>query len=561
MQTQIEVPLSKLKPDPVNVRKTDMEPSKGFVASIREQGVLEALTVRKNGEGFLVTNGGKRLKALNLLVHEKAIKPDHPVPCIVREGDDKAARDVSLTVNLMREDMHPVDEFEAFADLLKDGMTPDSIGKKYGMTKREVAQVLALGNLAPAIREAWREEKIEEDAARAFTLEPDAKKQAALYEKLRKNHGLNDWTVRKHICGEDQKKSGMIAFVGVEAYRAAGGATAQDLFAEKQDKEAVVTDLPLLKKLYDKKLADKVAELRAEGWKWVEYQSDLGYNAQWWPAKGKNNVKADDREKYGVMIHIGFHGEVEFKYGVQKPAAQAAAKKSKAKGGASEAAISAALAGRLSNQITRSAAQVLETDPQLALAAIAAALTCFEGPVCITKQTSSATLTDDDDDGFEDGRDFDKQLALFRKKSIPELAKVLAQLAATSLDLGGSTQSNMPLADDRQEDRALLEALDAKKLNAQLRANFDAEDYFKGLTAQVARDAITACDPKYPFTGKEKKSDLAKAAADLVRKSNAGGKAGWLPTEMRTKAYDGPKTKAASAAKPAKKVAKKAKSK
>ena len=40
------------------------------------------------------------------------------------------------------------------------------------------------------------------------------------------------------------------------------------------------------------------------------------------------------------------------------------------------------------------------------------------------------------------------------------------------------------------------------------------------------KEAIALCDPKQPITGKEKKSDLAKLAADLVKKSNAGGKAG-----------------------------------
>ena len=95
MQTQTEVPLSQLKSDPANVRKTDLEPTKGFVASIREQGVLEALTVRPNGEGYLVTNGGKRLAALNVLLKDKSIAPDHPVPCVVREIDDKAARNIS----------------------------------------------------------------------------------------------------------------------------------------------------------------------------------------------------------------------------------------------------------------------------------------------------------------------------------------------------------------------------------------------------------------------------------------------------------------------------------
>ncbi len=560
MQQQIEVSISQLKIDPANVRKTDTAPTEQFVASIREQGVLEPLTVRPNGNGYLVTNGGKRLAALAVLVKDKTLAADTVVPCIIRELDEKDARNISLAVNYMREGMHPCDEYEAFAGLLADGMSAESIGRKYGLTKRQVGQVLALGNLAPEIRAAWRDEKIEEDAAQAFTLEPDQKKQAALFASLRKNHGLNEWTVKKHIIGEDQKKSGMIAFVGIEAYTKAGGTTTTDLFSDKKDAEVIATDLQLIKKLYDQKLKDKLTKLEKEGWKWAAFASDMGQNAQWWDAKGKSAVKAEDRGKYGAMIVIDYHGAVEIKYGVVKPTEKAAAdkKKATAAGKPAEAGISAALAGRLSQQITRSAATVLMTDSHLALAAIAAALTCHEGPICIDRRDGTSGL-DDDDNGKVELLYFDSQLAMFRKMSGPHLEKVLARLAATSLNMGGHVQHALPLADELTEDRALLDALDAKKLNAQLRANFDAADYFTGLTAQVCKDAIALCDPKQPITGKEKKSELATLAADLVKKSNAGGKAGWLPPEMRTKAYDGPKAKAATPAKTKKAAKKKAK--
>ena len=152
---------------------------------------------------------------------------------------------------------------------------------------------------------------------------------------------------------------------------------------------------------------------------------------------------------------------------------------------------------------------------------------------------------------------FDKALALMRKKDVPQLHAILAGFAASSLKLGSFNQSSLPLAEGNDDDRALLEALDQKKINAQLREHFDAADYFAGVTAQACKDAIAACDPKQPITGKEKKSELAKLATDLVKKSNAGGKAGWLPIEMRLKSYDGPALKPAKATAPAKKAAKK----
>jgi ParB family chromosome partitioning protein len=535
MQTQIEVPLSKLKPDPANVRKTDTAPTEQFISSIREEGVLEALTVRKNGDGYLVTNGGKRLAALKSLVKEGAIMADATVTCVLREGDDKAARNISLAVNYMREAMHPVDEYEAFAALSKDGMTPEDIRKKYGLTKREVEQVLALGQLAPEVRAGWRDGKLEDDAAQAFTLEPDQKRQAELLAQLHKRHGLNAYTVKKAIIGDDQHLSGMIDFVGMDAYKAGGGSTTQDLFAEGKNPADVVTDLKLLKQLYDEKLKKKFDYLKAEGWKWVEYQSDMPQAARWWTAKGKNSVKAEDRGKFGVIIAIDYHGQVEIKYGVQKPAEEKAAAnmKAAAKDGITAVTLSAALCERISLQMTKAAAEVLKTDSNLALAIVAAALTSHDSPVNL------------DGAGMGPGK-FAVQLPLMQKKSVAELHKVLADIASHAVSIGAASQDSLPLGKNRPNDRALLEALDAKKLSAALRANFDAANYFAGVTAQVCKDAIALCDRKQPITGKEKKSELAKLAADLVKKSNAGGKSGYLPPEMRTRDYDGPALKAAA---------------
>jgi len=548
MQTQ-QIPLSQLKPDPANVRRTGLKPTEQFLASVREEGILEPLSVRPNGGSYLVTNGGKRLAALAILVKDKTIPADHPVPCVVRDGDEKAARNISLAVNYHREGMHPVDEFEAFAEMQKDGMSASDIQRKYGLTKREVDQVLALGGLAPIIREAWRKDEIDEEAARAFTLEADQKRQSELFGKLRKSRGLNHWTVRSAIVGEDRHLPGMVQFVGLDAYKAAGGTAAMDLFSGDKEPSEAITDIQLMKKLYDEKLQAKIAELKAEGWKWVEFERDLGHSAQFWEAMGKKAVKAEERANYGVIVSIDYQGRVEFRYGVQKPVQKRAEdRKEASKGGnTSSSAISAALAGRLNEQITTAVAAVLEKDSRIGLVAACAAMTSgHDGSVAITSHTTATAK-------------FLTQFEIMRKKSAAELHDVIAKVAAESLSIGGSVQDRLPLSKNRPGDRALLESLDGKKLNAALRASFDPKDYFAGVTAQACKDAISLCDPKYPFTGKEKKSELAKLAADLVKKSNAGGKAGYLPPEMRTAHYDGPAAAKEPKKAPAKKAAKTAK--
>jgi|SRR5665213_2187653 len=108
------IPLNKLAQFAGNVRKTQ---NKGFIdklaASIRAHGLQQNLIVKKEGKQFAVVAGSQRLKALLQLAKASDIRPTHPVPCKIAD-DDIDASEISLVENVMRDDMHPADEFEAF---------------------------------------------------------------------------------------------------------------------------------------------------------------------------------------------------------------------------------------------------------------------------------------------------------------------------------------------------------------------------------------------------------------------------------------------------------------
>ena len=88
-----DIPLSRLALAPENVRKTPPDPRADaeLKASIAALGLLENLIVRtdENGvERYAVVAGGRRLKAMQALVEDEVFDADHPVPCLVRAGDD-----------------------------------------------------------------------------------------------------------------------------------------------------------------------------------------------------------------------------------------------------------------------------------------------------------------------------------------------------------------------------------------------------------------------------------------------------------------------------------------
>ena len=110
------ISLDRLEPSPANARtQRNKDRVRQFAASIEAHGILQNLQVTDGGNGkFQVVIGGTRLAALNLLLKQKKIAGDYQVPCQVRPANDPALTEISLAENIVRENMHPADEFDAF---------------------------------------------------------------------------------------------------------------------------------------------------------------------------------------------------------------------------------------------------------------------------------------------------------------------------------------------------------------------------------------------------------------------------------------------------------------
>jgi ParB family chromosome partitioning protein len=173
----IVVPLSKLVPGHRDIRKVkpEKEAHKRLVASIRAFGVIEPLVLRPTENGskcFRVIAGNRRLSALRQVYRES--KEDPKVPCELRKVDDPTADALALSENFAREAMHPLDEAEAFARLACDeGKGVESIAAEFGVSKQYVRQRMKLATLAPVVREAYREDRIDTGTAEAFAAVPE----------------------------------------------------------------------------------------------------------------------------------------------------------------------------------------------------------------------------------------------------------------------------------------------------------------------------------------------------------------------------------------------------
>lgn len=274
----ILVPLSQLLPrrSKRNARKMPRLSIPELAASIARIGLLQNLIVilSADGEAYEVVAGDRRLTALKLLAKKKRIPADYEVPCLL--VPDASARTVSLSENLMREQMHPADQFAAFAALVKEGRPIEDIAADFGVSPLVVQRRLKLANVSPRLMADYRAGGVTLEQLMALTITDDhAAQEAAFYgapEWQRSPSKLRERLTEREI----DAAHALVRFVGLDAYRQAGGGIRRDLFAEG-DAGTYLTDTAVLETLVRDKLATLAEDVRAEGWAWVEAVPHLAY--------------------------------------------------------------------------------------------------------------------------------------------------------------------------------------------------------------------------------------------------------------------------------------------
>jgi ParB family transcriptional regulator, chromosome partitioning protein len=277
--TIINIPLNKLAAFEGNVRKTQ---DKAFIgklaASIKTHGLQQNLVVKKDGNKFAVVAGSQRLRALLQLAKQGDIKPAHPVPCKLANGTIDAS-EISLLENVLRENMHPADEYEAFRDLVDKGVPAADIAARFGVTKTVVTQRLKLARVSPAVLKAYRAESLTLEQVIAFAVSDDHAAQEQVLENLRP-HDRDPDTIRDSLTeGEIAASDRRVKFVTLAAYEKAGGATRRDLFSEGEN-SVFILDPALLDRLVAEKLDRAAKPVAGEGWKWTEVCADFDHRRQ-----------------------------------------------------------------------------------------------------------------------------------------------------------------------------------------------------------------------------------------------------------------------------------------
>jgi ParB family chromosome partitioning protein len=277
-----DIALDKLAASDANVRRIKAGVSvEDLAEDIARRGLLQSLSVRPLADGdaietgkFTVTAGGRRLAALKLLVKQKRLAKNAPVPCIMKT--DGIEEEDSLAENTMREALHPLDQFRAFKNLRERGLSIDDIAARFFVGAQVVRQRLKLAAASPKLLDLYVAEELSLDQLMAFCVTEDHSRQEEVWDALSRSYDKGPYAIRRQLMqGAVRASDKRAQFVGIEAYEAAGGVVLRDLF--NRDDGGWLQDAAVLDRLAREKLERAAEEIRAEGWKWSETAIDFPY--------------------------------------------------------------------------------------------------------------------------------------------------------------------------------------------------------------------------------------------------------------------------------------------
>src|SRR5437588_9386772 len=194
-----DIPFNKLLLSQSNVRRVKAGVSVEELAEdIARRGLLQGLSVRPVTDQagvetgmFEIPAGGRRYRALELLVKQKRLAKTAPVPCIVSDSTEISAEEDSLAENVHRVARHPLDQFRAFQTLREQGRPEEDIAAIFFVSVNVVKQRLRLAAVSPTLLDVYADDGMSLEQLMAFSVTAEHTRQEQVWENVNKS-GYNE---------------------------------------------------------------------------------------------------------------------------------------------------------------------------------------------------------------------------------------------------------------------------------------------------------------------------------------------------------------------------------
>jgi len=192
--------IKEIRPNPYQPRKKfDEAALQELAESIKLNGVFEPIIVRKSLSGYELVAGERRLRASKL-----AGKKD--IPAITVEFDDKQMMEVSLLENIQRSDLTPIEEAQAYEQLIKKlGYTQEELSKRVGKSRENITNLLGLLKLPKEIQKLVSDSKLTYTQARTLKAIEDENAMIELANRVIKE-GISVRELEKLVKAQTSKK-------------------------------------------------------------------------------------------------------------------------------------------------------------------------------------------------------------------------------------------------------------------------------------------------------------------------------------------------------------------
>lgn len=176
---ETKVPIDKINPNPNQPRTHFNETLLNELAdSIRENGVLQPLLVRKKGKGYEIIAGERRYQASKIAGLEE-------LPVIVKEVDDQKMLELALIENLQRSDLNPIEEAKGYRQLIKaSGITQEALSKAVSKSRSSITNSLRLLDLPEPVQQYLFDGRLTAGHARAILAVPYEEQRVKLADKV-----------------------------------------------------------------------------------------------------------------------------------------------------------------------------------------------------------------------------------------------------------------------------------------------------------------------------------------------------------------------------------------
>ena len=206
-ETVEKVHVKSIKPNPYQPRKVfDEVAIKELSDSIKEHGILQPIIVRKTGMTYEIVVGERRFRAAKLAGLEE-------IPAVVRELTDEETMELAILENLQREDLTPIEEAEAYHNLMENlKLTQEQLAFRLGKSRSHIANHVRLLSLPKKIRDTISEGKLSMGHGRTLLGLRTKEQMKAVAERVLKE-GLNVrqlerlvQTINENVPRETKKK-------------------------------------------------------------------------------------------------------------------------------------------------------------------------------------------------------------------------------------------------------------------------------------------------------------------------------------------------------------------